>query len=405
MEEPPSLVRGEEEATKTFQYGNYEDIDAPGTPEEPLSGTQNVLGAEIKGILHSKDKDGTLGGCIQEMTLGDFLEIPTSFMIQEMGDNLTAQQYCMVVCGSFLHKFLEHLIENDKIHACINTMQTSGAKSFLSMKNLPITERVDGARMIMCVPLDIVKGAAQFLRTHFLCGFQGDGIDTSLSKLSIAEKLSFDSFTLPMFKKHLEFMHMPENLQAELMLLFLEHEMAVKRVFGVLAQLTIGGQISLHESDVYSSQKRAFGKVTVPEANGEDGKDEMPEGEEVIVTPPVPIGDKLHDMFHAKLDYIVETGTSSEDAKEVIGRTIDIIKDVVKDKKTVLSECDASGKYKGVLHASLAFRMNYLIALIAEASYVSLSFCSIEDGDATVPLTLISTLTTVLEDWKEKQEK
>lgn len=366
-------------------------------PEVAVDDSQcsiNAMTQELHAILESTDKEGELGGCIEDMTLGDFLQIPNSYVTQNMGDELLVQMYCMVQKHTFLHKFLLYLFENPFTKECLKKQSDAGGCEYRDLKELPITKRADGAVMIMCVPLPMVAGAAQFLRTHFLVGFsktKNDAVD-AIGQLNLGDKLSFGNFDEERFEQYLKFMQMPEVLRQELFALFKENPKIVNGVFTVIAQLTIGGQISMYESKVHSDNKRKFGKIT---PQSQDEKKEKTVSAESI----------LHDLMSKMLNDIQDELPTSDEAREIIVPAIDMVRQAGKDKKDFLSELDASGKYKGVLHSTLEFRIGYLQALVSEACYVSLSVCGIEGGADSVPLSLLETLIAINATSKEMKNK
>ena len=357
----------------------------------------NAMTLELQSLLESTDNEGKLSGCIEEMTLGDFLQIPGSYVPQNMGDTLLMDMYCMVQKDTFLYKFLVYLFSNPFTKKCLEKQSDKGAGVCRDLNELPTTRRADGAIMIMCVPLPIVAGAAQFLRTHFLVGFSKTKDDTidAIGQLNLADKLSFGDFDEKRFEQYLKFMQMPEVLRQDLLNLFRQNPEIVNGVFTVIAQLTIGGQISMYESRVHSDNKKKFGKITPPSQDEKKGK----------ASPDLPMESVLHTVLSKMLDEIRDDLPISEEAREIIVPAIDMVREAGKAKKDFLSELDSSGKYKGVLHSSLEFRIGYLQALVSEACYVSLSVCGIEGGADSVPLSILETLIAINEAAKEMKNK
>jgi len=372
----------------------------------------NALAGEIQQILtastgkpkeEGEEDDGPdeIASCVAEMTLNDYLQIPTSYVAQPSPGSMILDDYCMVQEGTVLYRFLDYLTTNQATLNCINEMQREGRSDVRPISELQTTTRRDGAKMVMCVPSELVNGAAQFLKTHFLLGLDKD----LQARLSIADKVSFNNFTIDRFNDFLDFIAMPGALKSELIDVFREDEAPVKRVFSVLTQLSVSGHMRLHENtQLHSDKKRQFGKVVNKKQEEEEASEGSTAGGGTAEQANDQPTEKLHGMLHAQLSHIVKEGTVDIEAKKKIADAVDIIKDVASKKKDALSECDRHGKHKGILHAPLEFRMGYLMGLVAEAAYVSMSiFKEDETGEedneegTVIALELISILAGINE--------
>ena len=353
-----------------------------------------------------KELAEALGREITNLTIKDVAELNDSYIVvNPSGDVLMIHQFCMVIKGTPLWSFLDHVTKNARL---LNSLLEASNETIpmdedettiVPISILPIRKMKDGRRASFGVPLDLVQGSVQYLTQIFYAscsriakegGENGIIAEAYLNEeRKRNEKLSFKNFDEKLFAKYLRYAKLPEESYENLLLLFRENPDHTKKIFEVLTKSTFGNQII--DSPI---ETRGLQKADSP--NPEDTKmEEEPANE----------SDKMvnqEDSYFMNLlfERLKEFRIESREEMSTItpfNQAIDYTIDASRKRAQLLSTPDG----KGTLHENFENRKEILRIILSEAIMQSLTIFNsgpktkTEDGSDPTP-TIMEVLLNLL---------